>query len=304
MEREISVSFDNLLQVVESSADIFQDQVIVVEIDGNQEFKRKGSDLLIRLDALAVLLVVKGEIVITVDYLPYRVTQHTILELTHKHLLNSIQLSHDAKGYYVVFARELLKELSHKLSTLPNEFIINKRFSPITKLDAKDFALMVTILQRLQHNIKEKEHFFHRGVVLNEVSNFIMEMTNIQIQRIKTIKTDYKTTHNEELALRFMHLVVSNGKEWNEVSQYSTELCVTPVYLSRAIKSVTGKTVMDWLNEARIAEAKILLRRHNISIQDVSEELRFSDQSAFGKFFKKHTGVSPLEYRKKMHAMN
>jgi len=298
MEEEISVSFEQFLQVAKVD-ETYQDQIIITEIDGGKTVTGKPDDLLVRLDALCIVLVSKGEMVVTVDYLPYRVTQNMILGLTHKHLLNSINVSHDARGYYVMFSKELLKEMFPQLLTIPKAYLMNARLSPTTKLDPKDYILLTTIMERLRHNIRRTNHVFHRSVIMNEVGNFLMEMVNINMQIIGGVKTDYKATHNEELALKFMHLIVTHGKEWNEVSQYSTELCVTPVYLSRAIKAVSGKTVMEWINEARIAEAKILLRKPNMSIQEISEGLSFSDQSAFGKFFKKHTGVSPLEYRRR-----
>ena len=298
MEEEINVSFEQFLQVVEAN-ETYEDQIVVIEINGSDTKINKPDDLLVRIDALCIVLVSRGELVMTIDYLPYRVTQHMTLGLTHKHLLNSITMSHDTRGYYVMFSKVLLKEMFPQLMTVPKEYIMNRRINPIMKMDAKDYTLMVGIIERLRSNIRRMDHFFHRTVVMNEAGNFIMELVNINMLQMGAVRSDYKSTHNEELALKFMHLIVTHGKEWNEVSQYSTELCVTPVYLSRAIKAVSGKTVMEWINEARIAEAKILLRKPNTSIQEIAEDLSFSDQSAFGKFFKKQTGLSPLEYRRK-----
>ncbi|NDV84743.1 AraC family transcriptional regulator [Bacteroides sp. 51] len=298
MEEEISVSFEQFLQVVNAD-ETFQDQIIIIEIDGNKSVANKPDDLLVRLDALCIVLVSKGELIITVDYLPYRVTQHMTLGLTHKHLLNSINVSHDARGYYVMFSKTLLKEMFPQFMNVPKEYLMNRRLSPIMKLDPKEYVMLTDVLERLRNNIRRKNHMFHQFMVMSEAGSFLMELTNCGMQQMGAMRSDYKATHNEELALKFMHLIVTRGKEWNEVSQYSTELCVTPVYLSRAIKAVSGKTVMEWINEARIAEAKILLRKPNMSIQEISEDLNFSDQSAFGKFFKKQTGLSPLEYRRK-----
>lgn len=298
MEEEINVSFEQFIEAVKAD-DTYQNQIVIMEIDGSKTPAHRPTDLLVRLDALSIVFVSKGEIVVTVDYLPHRITQHMMFELTHKHLLNSIHVSHDAKGYYICLSKELLMEMFPVFLTLPKEYLLRRRFSPMVKLDPRDFAILIDILERLRNNIRRKEHAFHRGIIMNEMGNLVMEITNIGINEFGKANTDYSTSHNEELAMKFMHLVVTNGNKWNEVSQYSTELCVTPVYLSRAIKAVSGKTVMEWINEARVSEAKILLRRPNISIQEIAEELNFSDQSSFGKFFKKHMGMSPMEYRRK-----
>lgn len=298
MEEETIVSFGQLSEFIKAN-EMYKDQIVVIEIDGSRT-SDQHNDLLIRIDAFSIIMVSKGELLVTIDYLPYRMMQNMALSLTYRHLLNSISVSHNAKGYYVMFSKELMNEMALQLITVPKEHLMYRRLHPITKLDPKEYTLLSDIIERLRHNIRRKNHHFHRSMVMNEAGNFLMEMIDIGMQQMGGLPKDYKASHNEELALKFMHLVVAHGKEWNEVSQYSTELCVTPVYLSRAIKAVSGKTVMEWINETRMSEAKILLRRPTLSIQEISEELHFSDQSAFGKFFKKQTGISPLEYRRKL----
>lgn len=72
---------------------------------------------------------------------------------------------------------------------------------------------------------------------------------------------------------------------------------MTPGNLSRAVTAASGKSPIKWISDAVVAEAKILLRNPDMNIQQVSEELHFGDQSSFGKFFKKHTGFTPIEYK-------
>ena len=61
---------------------------------------------------------------------------------------------------------------------------------------------------------------------------------------------------------------------------------------------MTGKSANKWIDESLIVEAKILLKTPDITVQRVADLLNFSDQSTFGKFFKKHVGLSPMEFRK------
>ena len=58
---------------------------------------------------------------------------------------------------------------------------------------------------------------------------------------------------------------------------------------------MTGKSANKWIDESLIVEAKILLKTPDITVQRVADLLNFSDQSTFGKFFKKHVGLSPME---------
>ena len=80
---------------------------------------------------------------------------------------------------------------------------------------------------------------------------------------------------------------------------YADKLCLTPNYMSGVIKSYTGKTAVEWVNEYVILEAKLMLKDSTLSIQEIAYRLNFPTQSAFGKYFKKLVGVGPKEYRSK-----
>ncbi|MCD8179486.1 MAG: helix-turn-helix domain-containing protein [Tannerellaceae bacterium] len=69
--------------------------------------------------------------------------------------------------------------------------------------------------------------------------------------------------------------------------------------LTRIITSNSGKSPLKWIHDDLIAEAKTLLWKPDISIQEIAEELHFGDQSSFSKFFKKNVGVTPTKFRKK-----
>ena len=79
---------------------------------------------------------------------------------------------------------------------------------------------------------------------------------------------------------------------------YASQLCISPQYLSMLLREQTGKSANKWIDDAVLMEAKMLLKTPQLSVQQVAEQLHFSDQSTFGKFFKKHIGLSPLEFRR------
>ncbi|MCB0458901.1 MAG: AraC family transcriptional regulator, partial [Flavobacteriaceae bacterium] len=63
-------------------------------------------------------------------------------------------------------------------------------------------------------------------------------------------------------------------------------------------KEVSGKSTSQLINEIVVMEAKIMLDNPKLTISQIAQELQFSNQSFFGKFFKKNTGISPSNYRK------
>lgn len=106
-----------------------------------------------------------------------------------------------------------------------------------------------------------------------------------------------KDFQEKDRVAQFFYLMHSYCREQHEVRWYASQLSCSPDALSASLKRFYGKNASMLLNERLIAEAKVLLQKPECSIQDVADMLCFSDQSAFGKFFKRHCNMSPMQYR-------
>jgi len=63
-------------------------------------------------------------------------------------------------------------------------------------------------------------------------------------------------------------------------------------------KQITGKTALEQIHEMLVLEAKVLLKQSEMNVSEVADYLKFEGPSYFTRFFKKHTGYTPLDYRK------
>lgn len=97
---------------------------------------------------------------------------------------------------------------------------------------------------------------------------------------------------------RFRDNLMKHFLRQRAVGFYADQLNVSRKYLSEVIKKHSGRTAGEWIDEAVILEAKVLLKNKSLTINQISDMLNFSSQSVFGKFFKSCTSSSPLEYRK------
>ena len=79
---------------------------------------------------------------------------------------------------------------------------------------------------------------------------------------------------------------------------YASQLYITPKYLSLLIKEATGRSAAEWIDEFVIMEAKNMLRFSGKNVQQVAYDLNFPNQSAFGKYFKHLTGMSPTRFQR------
>ena len=85
--------------------------------------------------------------------------------------------------------------------------------------------------------------------------------------------------------------------EHHDIAFYAQQLNITPVYLSRIVRQVTGRTVIDYVNQFLVMEASFLLRTSQLSIMQIAEQLHFAVQPSFSKFFSRKKGRSPRAYR-------
>jgi AraC family transcriptional regulator, transcriptional activator of pobA len=105
-------------------------------------------------------------------------------------------------------------------------------------------------------------------------------------------------TPQQTLLKKFIQLVNNFYLEKRTIEEYADLLFITPNHLSQAIKAASGKNALSFINERIVREAKSLILYTDFDMAEIAWKLNFSDPANFGKFFKKHTTMSPLEFRK------
>ncbi|TBL78531.1 helix-turn-helix domain-containing protein [Paenibacillus thalictri] len=95
-------------------------------------------------------------------------------------------------------------------------------------------------------------------------------------------------------AVGYMEVHLGQRFELEGLARYCE---VHPAHLSRQFKKETGRTLTDFLNGLRIREAKMLLRLDRSLIEEIAAKLGYEDPAYFARVFKKHEGMTPLQYR-------
>ena len=171
------------------------------------------------------------------------------------------------------------------------------RKNPCTELEPEETAKLAGSMQVIREKMRERTHFYQKELVQNAFIGFLLDLGNIMLSK-KDRLIRPTLSRKEELFEQFLQLLFEHCKEQHVVTFYAEKLFITPQYLSLILKELTGKSANKWIDDALIVEAKILLKAPQATVQQVADILHFSDQSTFGKFFKKHIGISPMEYRK------
>lgn len=112
------------------------------------------------------------------------------------------------------------------------------------------------------------------------------------------LKDREKETSYNPLTLKIMHYLHSNFQEKITLEDIGKLTFFSPNYCENIFKRETGRSVIDYLLEIRITQAKRMLTEGAYSLGDVSEAVGFDDYNYFSRVFKKRTGYTPNEYRK------
>ena len=164
----------------------------------------------------------------------------------------------------------------------------SSHLSELTKTDESKLERIFSLIQE----VSEKQSKHQASILRSYLYILIYEIDAIQ-------KEKGSSELQNPLFEKFKELLFKDFLNFRNVQHYADQLNVSRKYLSEVIKKNSGKTASDWINEMVILEAKVLLQNKNMSINQISDMLHFSDQSIFGRFFKNSEGISPLEYRKK-----
>ncbi len=167
--------------------------------------------------------------------------------------------------------------------------------NPLYLLKEKDIAMLYPIMVLLKNMGNNKDHPFRTDMVHHGFNLFMLEVAAIATEQRGG--KEKGMSRQEDLLLRFMKELSTHFKEERSVQYYAGTLFVTSKHLTKTVKELTNKTCGELIDEMVITEAKILLGNLSSTVGQVADELNFSDQFFFSKFFKRHSGFSPKEYK-------
>ena len=179
--------------------------------------------------------------------------------------------------------------------------LVHLAYLPIVQLHEPKQTLPPDAAQHLSVKMREIIGYLHsdhiyKGEVLRMLySIFLLDLQNAQQRAIVHRQTPQRV---EEIFIGFIRLLPRHFAEHHDITFYADRLHISPVYLSRVVRQVTGRTVIDYINQMLLMEATFLLQTSQLSITQIADLLHFADTPSFSKFFSRLSGMSPKEYRK------
>lgn len=199
-------------------------------------------------------------------------------------------------GYCMHFKTEFIQPLLK--GSLSEEFpYFDLQAEHIVNVTPEESEL---IQQSFKDIITEYERFSPEKDYLLRNYIHILLLRIREIYRPHAKQLNERATRSMKITNQFKHLVEKNFIDIREVQQYAKELHVTPKYLSESVKASTGKSPRDIINDMLLLEAKVLLGSTDKIMTEIAHQLGFGDQPHFNHFIRQHTGLTPLQLRKKL----
>lgn len=160
----------------------------------------------------------------------------------------------------------------------------------------KDISNMIESLSNKQHRFAEEINYAYFYILLTDMADMVWRRYDSRSNPVH--HTEMK--RSDGILKAFAELLAANIRKETSVGFYAEKLCISKQYLSLIVREKMRVPISTVISSMRTEIAARLLRDPEKTIQQVAEELAFSDQSSFGKFFKRHTGTSPLKYRQNL----
>ena len=233
----------------------------------------------------------EGEGKLEIGLMSYNFKGPCIINIRQGEIIQNAQISNNADASFIVLSNRFGDNLFHlikdsnsygpatleKVASVPEELV--ERFE--------------TFYTHIRDIFSQSQGSNSYHAMVYAIASFFFECgTKCYLPIIKSSQNS-----SSRLSEKFLSLVQLNFKKERFLDFYADKLDISAKHLSRTVKETTGYSAVEWIDRYVILEAKVLLKSTTMSIQQISDELNFLSQSFFGKYFKKHTGLSPKDFR-------
>jgi AraC-like DNA-binding protein len=240
-----------------------------------------------------IVFYTEGESKQLVDFVWHTVKKNTIIHLS-KGQVNAFQFTNSLKGFIILFTEDYLKKL---INSLPKNEIIrlfnSQLFSPIIEVPSDS-------------NVEQYIHLFAKEY-FNSSENYNQEniyssLHTIIFSKLERLK-QYQTFHlkrSDKLNkfLDFKFLLETHFSKSRNADFYAEKLNITYKHLNTICKNIISLTAKQFIDEFIVLEAKRLLVNSEIKSTELAYSLGFEEPTNFVKYFKKHTGFTPNQFKK------
>ena len=179
---------------------------------------------------------------------------------------------------------------------------------PKVSLTDIDAVMLDNYFQLLCHRMRDRSPLLYLDIVRSLFSTFLLEILAIMRRgKEQTMEPDMPDAtapgfYKRRLADKFLRLVEQSDGRIRKVDEFANQLNVTPKYLSTLLKEMMNRRPSEIIHVYTMKAIQHRLRFTDMTMQQIANDLNFPNASFFGKYFREHADMTPMEFRKKYHS--
>lgn len=248
-----------------------------------------------KTENILILFVRGGVAHVEIDFTLYELKEDSLITIVPKSTIRCIDISDDFRGSFISYDQAFGIEATPRPEPAYIDFI---RQYPLGTLPKHRVEPTHAGIGNITYFLYDNGGKHRIQIAKNIVQGMFLELYDVIKERFLANKPK-AVDRQHELFMKFIHLVYQYGDKQREVAFYADQLCITTRYLASIVRNVGHETAKEIIDRHCVQEIKALLRTTNESIQSISIQLDFPDQSFFTRYFKKLTGMTPKEFRVK-----
>ncbi|MCM1292524.1 MAG: helix-turn-helix domain-containing protein [Bacteroides sp.] len=251
-----------------------------------------------RIDDITIVLCLSGSIDINVNLSSVHLEPNMLMIIGSGSIFNVDSVDWDKLDAYVfVTSPDFIRDINFDVNVMTAVNVAPNR-QPLFSLTDEEVRLMSRYLDLIHYNtVDNTDARYVRSISRSLVAAAVYQLMQFAATRQVHSDSAAPLSRKANYVKEFMHLVSTHYRCERGIAFYARHLFISPKYLSLIIKEATGRSAAEWIDDLVIMEAKNLLRFSGKNVQQIAYELNFSNQSAFGKYFKHLTGMSPTKFQ-------
>ncbi len=211
--------------------------------------------------------------------------------------INDTLYSPDFNADFLLVDKDFLLEYNPEKIWASKAFVFIKK-NPVFHLDERGKAMIEHNFIQIKRRIAEP-HLFQKEILGRQLQIFLFDLWEIYKNAMEHIQ---QTDDSSALLFtRFMNLLPEYSKTEREVAFYANKLCVSAKYLSEVVKKSSAHPASYWINGYAMQEILALLKRSDLTLAEISNQMNFYNPAHFTRFVKKQTSDSPSELKRKIN---
>ena len=242
-----------------------------------------------------LLLCKEGRATVTINSRKQAIQKGDLVILLSDVLLSPVHLSPAFSASFLHFSHRLMEKIYYDLTSETFWRLIYD--NPVFRLSEEQYDLLQGWFKQMEWIMLNCDEAIKTSTLRSNIYNLFILLDSEMRRNFPSILQNKEKDRARMLFGKFMTLLLKNCHEVREVAYYADHLCITKDYLYKICNKVEHRTPKEIIDNIVANEIKQYLSDTELSIRDIAGVFNFEDSSYLARFFRRMTGMSPLDYR-------